>query len=347
MTTRRPSALPPSRSRRRLLAALALSAVAVLGASSCSASGEGAQGGGGSAGKGAATRTVTDIAGKVEVPAEPKRIVSVDFYSPATLVDLGVKPVGVVEGFDSDDPDLRPKRYHDALKDTATIGTYYELNIEAVAQQNPDLIFAETRFLRKGELKRLQGIAPVVQLDAAGVGAWKERTLMIGAAIGKSAEIEKQAAVFEKRADELKKKYADVLEKNRIAVFAYGQDHSTWGTYPAGHFYVPVWDAVGAKFRPFTEGEHKGVEGSVSEWLSLEQIGKLDNADILLYAYRAGDFVDKTLAKNTVWKNLPAVKNGMVFRNIPASVVSSFEWGTESLDALDGVLAEISEKAKA
>ncbi|MGW5066536.1 iron-siderophore ABC transporter substrate-binding protein [Streptomyces cyaneofuscatus] len=347
MTTRRPSALPPSRSRRRLLAALALSAVAVLGASSCSASGEGAQGGGGSAGKGAATRTVTDIAGKVEVPAEPKRIVSVDFYSPATLVDLGVKPVGVVEGFDSDDPDLRPKRYHDALKDTATIGTYYELNIEAVAQQNPDLIFAETRFLRKGELKRLQGIAPVVQLDAAGVGAWKERTLMIGAAIGKSAEIEKQAAVFEKRADELKKKYADVLEKNRIAVFAYGQDHSTWGTYPAGHFYVPVWDAVGAKFRPFTEGEHKGVEGSVSEWLSLEQIGKLDNADILLYAYGAGDFVDKTLAKNTVWKNLPAVKNGMVFRNIPASVVSSFEWGTESLDALDGVLAEISEKAKA
>ncbi|ARF72850.1 iron-siderophore ABC transporter substrate-binding protein [Kitasatospora albolonga] len=345
MTARRSSAFLPS--RRRLLAVAAVSLAAVLGATSCSASGEGAKGDGGSAGKGSGTRTVTDIAGKVEVPAEPKRIVSVDFYSPATLVDLGVKPVGVVEGFDSDDPDLRPKRYHDALKDTATVGTYYELNIEAVAQQNPDMIFAETRFLRKGELKRLQGIAPVVQLDAAGVGAWKERTLMIGAAVGKTAEIEKQAAVFEKRADELKKKYADVLEKNRIAVFAYGQDHSTWGTYPAGHFYVPVWDAVGAKFRPFTEGEHKGVEGSVSEWLSLEQIGKLDNADILLYAYGAGDFVDKTLAKNTVWKNLPAVKNGMVFRNIPASVVSSFEWGTESLDALDGVLAEISEKAKA
>ncbi|MEV3875106.1 hypothetical protein AB0J49_28630, partial [Streptomyces sp. NPDC049906] len=47
----------------------------------------------------AGTRTVTDIAGKVEVPAEPQRIVSVDFYSPATLVDLGIKPVGVVEGF--------------------------------------------------------------------------------------------------------------------------------------------------------------------------------------------------------------------------------------------------------
>lgn len=342
MTRPRTSAAPTS--RRRLLAVAAASLVAVLGASSCSASGDGAKEAG--AGKGSATRTVTDIAGEVEVPAEPKRIVSVDFYSPATLVDLGVKPVGVVEGFDTDDPDLRPKRYHDALKDTPAIGMYYELNIEAVAQQNPDMIFAETRFLRKGELKRLQGIAPVVQLDAAGVGAWKERTLMIGAAIGKSAEVKKQAAVFEKRADELKKKYADVLADNRIAVFAYGQDKTTWGTYPAGHFYVPVWDAVGAKFRPYTEGEHKGQEGAVSEWLSLEQIGKLDNADILLYAYGAKDFVDGTLADNTVWKNLPAVKNGMVFRNIPASVVSSFEWGTESLDALDDVLAQIDAKAR-
>ncbi|NEC24310.1 ABC transporter substrate-binding protein [Streptomyces parvus] len=342
MTRPRTSAALPS--RRRLVAAAAASLVAVLGAGSCSASGTDAKEAG--AGKGSATRTVTDIAGEVEVPAEPKRIVSVDFYSPATLVDLGVKPVGVVEGFDSDDPDLRPKRYHEALKDTPTIGMYYELNIEAVAQQNPDLIFAETRFLRKGELKRLQGIAPVVQLDAAGVGAWKERTLMIGAAIGKSAEIKKQAAVFDKKAEALKKKYADVLENNKLAVLGYGQDRTTWGTYPAGHFYVPAWDAVGAKFRPFTEGEHKGVEGSVSEWLSLEQIGKLDNADMIVYSYGAGDFVNKTLAGNTVWKNLPAVKNGMVFRNIPASVVSSFEWGTESLDALDGVLAQISEKAR-
>lgn len=40
------------------------------------------------------------------------------------------------------------------------------------------------------------------------------------------------------------------------------------------------------------------------------------------------------------------MKNGMVFRNIPASVVSSFEWGTESLDALDGVLAQIDGKAR-
>ncbi|MEV8002157.1 ABC transporter substrate-binding protein [Streptomyces parvus] len=342
MTRPRTSAALPS--RRRLIAAAAASLVAVLGASSCSASGTDAKEAG--AGKGSATRTVTDIAGEVEVPAEPKRIVSVDFYSPATLVDLGVKPVGVVEGFDSDDPDLRPGRYHEALKDTPTIGMYYELNIEAVAQQNPDLIFAETRFLRKGELKRLQGIAPVVQLDAAGVGAWKERTLMIGAAIGKSAEIKKQAAVFDKKAEALKKKYAAVLEDNKLAVLGYGQDQTTWGTYPAGHFYVPAWDAVGAKFRPFTEGEHKGVEGSVSEWLSLEQIGKLDNADMIVYSYGAGDFVNKTLAGNTVWKNLPAVKNGMVFRNIPASVVSSFEWGTESLDALDGVLAQISEKAR-
>ncbi|XCM31948.1 ABC transporter substrate-binding protein [Streptomyces parvus] len=257
MTRPRTSAALPS--RRRLIAAAAASLVAVLGASSCSASGTDAKEAG--AGKGSATRTVTDIAGEVEVPAEPKRIVSVDFYSPATLVDLGVKPVGVVEGFDSDDPDLRPGRYHEALKDTPTIGMYYELNIEAVAQQNPDLIFAETRFLRKGELKRLQGIAPVVQLDAAGVGAWKERTLMIGAAIGKSAEIKKQAAVFDKKAEALKKKYADVLEDNKLAVLGYGQDQTTWGTYPAGHFYVPGLGRGRREVPPVHRGRAQGGGG--------------------------------------------------------------------------------------
>ncbi|MFI2211607.1 ABC transporter substrate-binding protein [Streptomyces sp. NPDC020141] len=329
--------------RRRALAAAAVGVAAVLTLSSCSAE---AKNSGGDSGKGsgAKTRTVTDIAGKVEVPAEPRRIVSVDFYSPAALVDLGIKPIGVVEGFDDPDPNLRPKKYHDALGKTATVGTYYELNVEAVAKQDPDMIFAETRFLRKGELERLQGIAPVVQLDASGVGAWEDRTLMIAAAVGKADEGKRQQTVFRKRAAELKTEYADVLTKNKIAVFGYGQDQSTWGTYPAGHFYVPSWDAVGARFRSFTEGEHKGEPGTVSQWLSLEQIGKLSNADILIHSYGAGDFVT-SLSKNTVWKNLPAVKNGLVFENIPAAVVSSFEWGTESLNQLDTLLARIDAKA--
>ncbi|MFI1017825.1 ABC transporter substrate-binding protein [Streptomyces sp. NPDC020965] len=326
------------RLRARSLATAAAGLAAVLVMSACSA-------GGTESGKSSddATRTVTDIAGKVEVPAKPKRIVSVDFYSPAALVDLGVKPIGVVEGFDDPDPNLRPKRYHEALRKAATVGTYYELNVEAVAQQNPDMIFAETRFLRKGELKRLQSIAPVVQLDASGVGAWEDRTLMIAAAVGKAEEGKRQQAVFRKRAAELKTEYADILTKKTIAVFAYGQDMTTWGTYPAGHFYVPAWDAVGAKFRPFTKGEHKGEPGTVSQWLSIEQIGKLSNADILIHGYGIQDFVT-SLAKNTVWKNLPAVKNGLVFENTPAAVVSSFEWGTESLNQLDKVLARIDAK---
>jgi iron complex transport system substrate-binding protein len=322
---------------RLALAAAGTAAVMVL--SACSTGSEGA----GKSGSDA-TRTITDSAGKVEIPAKAERIVSVDFYSPATLVDLGIKPVGVVEGFDDPDVNLRPKRYHDALKKTATVGTYYELNVEAVAAQNPDMIFAETRFLKKGELKRLQGIAPVVQLDASGVGEWENRTLMIAEAVGKTDEAKRQQDRFKKRADELKTKYADILTKNTIAVFAYGEDMSTWGTYPTGHFYVPAWDAVGAKFRPFTPGEHKGEPGTVSEWLSIEQIGKLSNADILIHAYGAKDFVT-SLSGNTVWKNLPAVRNGMVFENTPAAVVSSFTWGNENLDHLDKLLAKISEKA--
>ncbi|MGW1146737.1 hypothetical protein ACWD6I_17130, partial [Streptomyces sp. NPDC002454] len=67
---------------------LTVASAAVLLTSACSSDGTPASSKSAEAG----TRTVTDIAGKVEVPAEPQRIVSVDFYSPATLVDLGIKP---------------------------------------------------------------------------------------------------------------------------------------------------------------------------------------------------------------------------------------------------------------
>ena len=46
-----------------------------------------------------ATRTVETDFGPVEVPVDIERIVSVDFYTPAALVDVGVMPVGVVNTY--------------------------------------------------------------------------------------------------------------------------------------------------------------------------------------------------------------------------------------------------------
>ncbi|UCR88897.1 ABC transporter substrate-binding protein [Mycetocola spongiae] len=325
-----PSSLPTS--PRRLAVALGLSLTLLAGLAACS--------GTAAPESQIPTRTITDIAGEVTIPTDPQRIVSVDYYSPAMLVDLGIKPVGVVEGFDSDDPNTRPDRYRAALAQTPTVGTYYELNIEAVLKQKPDLILAETRFLGDGELDRLKKIAPVVQLDAAGKDAWMARSVMIGDAVNKRAEAEAQQEEFLAQAAVVAAEYRDVLTEHSLALFTANMDETEWATYPSGHFYAPVWDALGARFREFTEGEAPEIPGSVSTWLPLEQMGKLNNADIIVYPYVLDDFI-AAQSGNALWTGLPAVENGLVFKTIPAAVTSSFAWGSDNLTDIVPLLDQI------
>lgn len=48
-----------------------------------------------------------------------------------------------------------------------------------------------------------------------------------------------------------------------------------------------------------------------------------------------------TLTGNPLWQVLPAVSSDRAFENVPAGVTSSFIWGEQNLDDLEGVLAEI------
>lgn len=289
-----------------------------------------------------ATRTITDIAGEVEIPTHPQRVVSVDYYSPAMLVDLGVTPVGVVEGFDDDAVDSRPAQYPAALRSVPTVGTYYEINIEAVLKQKPDMILAETRFLGDGQLESLKKIAPVVQLDAAGKDAWKERSIMIADSVNKLDEGKAQRAAFEERAAKIATEYADVFKDRTLAVLGSNPEYTEWATYPSGHFYVVTWDSIGAPFRGYTDGEAGTIEGGIGNWLPLEQMGKLSNADIIISPYSNDGFL-ASLKGNAVWENLPAVKNGQVFKSVPAAVTSSFVWGMDNLDDVEPILAKMRE----
>lgn len=74
------------------------------------------------------TKIVSTINGDVEIPVDPKRIVT--DYLPGFLLTLGVKPVGTQE--------LYMKSPY--LKDYNQGITYYEESLEAVVDLNPDLI---------------------------------------------------------------------------------------------------------------------------------------------------------------------------------------------------------------
>lgn len=114
------------------------------------------------------TRTITDDAGRsVEIPADPQRIASLqDLFFSVPLIELGVTPVGshgrvVIEG----QPFMRSSKMLTGVDfDTAPItflGTGTEIDPEAVAAVDPDLIILSTN----QDPEAFASIAPTVLLD--------------------------------------------------------------------------------------------------------------------------------------------------------------------------------------
>ena len=115
------------------------------------------------------TRSFTDDAGRtVEIPASPQRIASLqDIFFSVPLIELGVLPVGS-HGRSNEDgtpPFMRSSRMMTGVDfDTAAItflGTGTEIDPEAVAAVNPDLIVLSTN----QDPEIFANIAPTILLD--------------------------------------------------------------------------------------------------------------------------------------------------------------------------------------
>lgn len=323
----------PASPARRLRSALVLAAAGLLLAG-C-ASGPASD----SAGHSNETRTVTDALGTVEVPTDPQRIVSTDFFSSSVLVDVGVTPVGVMQGIDADDPDARPSRYYEALKDIPGISTYAEINVEKVLDLNPDLIIVDSAFSQPETIERLAEIAPLFNVDLS--GSWSDRALSIADAANRLDEATEQQQRYEERVAEVAKTHRELLDRASFGVLALHPSEATWSSYLPGGWPTPVWMDLGITFREHTAGE--STEGEFL-WLPDEQLEKLENADALLV-------VDHNqLARyddNPLWNSLPSVKNGAAVRSMPAPATSSFLWGLDNLDSADEILAELDSRVPA
>jgi iron complex transport system substrate-binding protein len=256
------------------------------------------------------TRVVTDALGEVTVPVDPQRVVATDFFSSSMLVDVGVVPVGVMQGIQ--EPDSRPERYMTALADAAQVSTYAEINVEMVLDLDPDLIIIDSNFGDAETVERLADIAPLFNVDLS--GSWSERALSVADAVGRLDEAEKQQQEYLDRAQEISEEYRDVLDANPLAVVSLNTTDATWAHYAPGGWPTPAWIDVDAV------------------------IGKLDNAGIIVVLEE--DQLAR-YADNPIWNALPAVVAGNVFSDFPSPATSSFAWGMDNLDTIDGILAQV------
>ncbi|MGW4034264.1 ABC transporter substrate-binding protein [Streptomyces sp. NPDC004838] len=337
----------PRPSRRSAAAALTFALALLTGCGTSEQSpGSGSASGSGKSGGGSGTRVFAADNGEVRIPVAPERVVATGYAVPV-LIEAGAPLVGIstwergLAMMDKDD-----LATYKGLKKVAG-AMAAETNYEAIASAKPDLIVigVPKPVLADIDLKRLESIAPVVAVGPTVPSAWRELSRKQADAAGRLGDFEKARQTYEKKAGELRAKYADALKGVDFGhVGAYGEASkgnfqrefaSSWGTNIAQDIGVDYYGEVKEK--------GKGAL-AVQEYPSIEQLpASLGEADAITYTVEddgtVSDMVQYVL-DSALWKKLPAVKAGKVFplRYTEAATYSS---ALLTLDAVDKALAPL------
>jgi len=302
--------------------------------------------GDGGAGAAAATRVFPADNGDITIPVEPKRVVATGYAVPV-LLEADAPLVGIsswkrgIPMMSAED-----KARYDSLEKVAG-ETAAETNYEAVAAVKPDLIVigVPKPVLADIDIARLESIAPVVAIGPTVPDAWRELSRRQADAAGRAASFQAAKDAYDKKAAELKAKYAAVLSGLRFGhVGGYGQiEPGTFHREFARSWGTNIATDVGVTY--YGEVKKKGGGGlDHSEYPALEELpASLGDADAITYSLQADGTPSaavRAVLDSALWKNLPAVKAGKAFA-IRYTEAATYESAMMTLDAIDAALAPL------
>ncbi len=305
--------------RASLLSALAVSAL-VVGACSSTDTAESEQGESGDF----AAVTIDSALGQAVITEKPERIVTLGQGSAETAIALGTVPVGVEEySWGADDTGYLPW-VHDAVTELGaelpqqfTGGT--ELNIEAVAALEPDLILAPWSGVTQDQFDKLSAFAPVVAYEEQPwTITWEDQISVIGKAMG---EEQKAADEIEK----IKGRFADATTEHPEYAgvsfsYIYNTGPGTLGVFLADEQRVAMVRALGLQVDPVVNTLDE-TEGTDSAVIGLENANLLNDSDLIFTFY--SDPQNRTDTENQpAYKQIPAVSRGSVVAPTDQSFVT-------------------------
>jgi iron complex transport system substrate-binding protein len=285
---------------------------------------------------GVPTRRIEGAFGPVDVPAEPRRVVTTDWYTPWALLDVGVTAIGTPQ---ANTGGVLPA-YRPAYEAMTTIGTTTQLDYEAIVALGPDLILGTLVPDLPADLNaRLGAIAPTLLFEAAREpGTWQERAVRAADAVGRRAAAEELRAAYEHRAADIGARYADVLARTRWALVRGGPQGNALLDLPAS------WSGVVLERVGVQPGRVAAGKPGVFTPLSFEQLGELADCDVVLYlADAAGNVPADTqrVLDQPTFQALPAARAGQV-HPLPNYYVSHYGQADAVLTELETVLSQLS-----
>lgn len=278
----------------------------------------------------ALTKKVQTIRGEVEIPTNPKRIVTEGFL-PELLV-LGAKPVGAPSW------ELENKVIQNQIDGIESTG---EGTFEAILALEPDLII--TWVNETNIVEQYEKIAPTIVITSNHFDGVHEKLRYLGAALGKEANAEQWLSDFDHTVETSRAQLAEITKP--------GDTFSLMGVF-----------VVNKGFYIYADGEYRGGEAiyrhlqlTPPEKQKQEMIGKESHRKISyeVISEYAGDYIFLDQGemisevwgdKEAVWKSLDAVKNDRVLKLDP-----DLFWGNDALSLklqIQEVVKMLTEKAK-
>lgn len=316
---------------RRGFLAGGLGSAALLGLTACGSSGHPDAQSSGSP----STRAVQTAHGTVTVPADPKRIASLDFYANETLWDLGATNVVGVPYYVGGPP--RYMAEYPALGKTSNTSG---LDLENIAKLNPDLIVSFQYPYIDDAYGKLTAIAPTVVLP---LKTWDVNADTLARAVGLGSSMTAFEQKYAERRDQVKAAHRDLLGRYRFDVLHGGADQGKFWLMGQQSVITPVLKDVGVRFASATAGTSTSYKA-----VSYEDITILADADALIYWSEFGSTTPAQfgpqLFAQRLWKDLPAVKAG---RLVPIAdfAVGSYGDALAALDELDAQLTALEKNA--
>ena len=247
------------------------------------------------------TVTVTDVRGEVEIPADPQRIVDLSGNSDILSI-LGYKVIGTANS-DAYDYTKFPSYLEETLSGAEILGYSMQdtMDVEAVMNLKPDLIVIST--VQEKMYDALSEIAPTVMIQLEALN-WKDDVRALGKVFDKEDVANEWIANYESKAkeagDKIKAKYGD--DTTYLSFLASG---GQFFVFDGAGFGDVLYKDMGLA-KPVGMPEQTDISLPVVTYEGLAAI----QADYIFAIATEEDLAQ--LEANSIWNNLPAVKNGNV-----------------------------------
>ena len=249
--------------------------------------------------------TVEHAMGSTTLEKAPEKVVILTNEGTEALLALGVTPVGAVQSWTGD-----PWYDHiaDEMKDAEVVGLESEVNVEAIAALQPDLIIGN-KMRQEAIYEQLSAIAPTIFAEDLR-GNWKNNFELYAKALNKEEEGKEIIEAYDTRIADLKEQLGDKLNmKVSMVRFMAGDVR----IYQKDSFSGVILDQLG-----FARPESQDVDEFAIKGATKEQMPLMDGDILFYFTYETGDNAASELEKewleDPLFKNLEVAKNGEVHK---------------------------------